>query len=115
MGEFEKFIFKANRGKGNVSIMARGIIYLSSTTMNRYAKGRKSADLFFDGEGERIGIYFTEKRDAEGYVVSGESYGVITAAAFFNHYGIKISKTTHYQTEWDGVAQMLIINLKDSK
>ena len=113
---FERFTRKRARTDApKASIWSRGQIGFNYAATDEYKLDKfKYAVLYYDRETNRIGIEFTNDRNAEGTskVIHRKGAGVsISALAFLRHYKINFSATTTHNLIHDDKSGFYVIDL----
>jgi len=115
MGIFEKFTQTGQRFNPKVSIWKKGgQISFNQGAIDRFQlKNYQKAVLYFDREGRRIGIYFTNDEKEPGIIKFKirKTGGVISGKSFLEFYGIDYSKTKTYDVVFDQENKLYVINL----
>ena len=112
---FERFT-QAGRGyRPKVSVTRTGLIGLNQGSVKRFKlQDYNYVVLYYDREGQRIGIQPTNDENEEGIRklrkrVSGAD---VSAKAFFDYYDIDYNTTKRYNALWDDDNNMIIVRLK---
>jgi len=114
MTTFEKFQKPGERFSKKISLWKQGAIHISKGTMNFFSlQGLDFCTLYFDRNGNKVGLQFLGSADVEGAVkLSYRDVGaVIPCKSFLDYYQINYSASRQYLLEQDTETGLLVFDL----
>lgn len=112
---WEKFVHTGESFFPKVTIRANAQLGFSRATVKRFGLQQyKSCLLYFDKEGQRIGIRFEPENDIEGSVptrIREFDYSV-PAKAFLDYYGIPYENSKSFKATKDNDTGLIILDLR---
>lgn len=112
---WEKFSFTGESFFPKVTIRANAQIGFSQGAVKRFdLKKSRYCLLFYDREGDRIGINFEVDEQSDGAIpVRVRDFDfAIPAKAFLDYYGISYDKSLSYKAFKDSESGLIVIDLK---
>ena len=111
---FEKFTKSGRSYKPKVSITGSGLIGFNNGSVKRFDLNKyEYAVLYYDREGQRIGVALTNEENDEGVckLRNRASGADISARSFFDFYEIDYSETCKYDAVWDESENMIVVDI----
>lgn len=111
---FEKFDIKGKAIVPYISISPYARIAFNGPIRSKI-ETFKYVVLYYDSSANKIGFDFTndEKEPGRRKIKMSGAGWAISAAAFFNHYGIRYKETQGYRINWDENEKLFVSNLNE--
>jgi hypothetical protein len=98
--------------KVTMSITQRGQLVCNKACVEKYIKGQKYAELYYDRKYKSIGIKFTNLRSIDSfYLQTSNHVRRISCILFFNHFAIPYKETATFPAIWNKEESLLQISL----
>jgi len=111
---FREYSYRRNRRLPNVSIRPHGCMYFSAKAVKEYRLGRFCfAKLYFNPEDKVIVVYLSDIEDLNGMtkIKKNKIDFRIVVGDFLSSFGIKVTQSLAYPTEWIEEKKWLAVDL----
>jgi hypothetical protein len=113
---FELYTKKGGRSSSpKVTIARAGYIGINSACMDKYFKGKKLVQLYFDKEKQIIALKPIDKEVEGSFTLTNDGEnrpGSIAGRSFLKYYEIDFSKSRSFYPDWSEKEGMLLVKIK---
>jgi hypothetical protein len=110
---FEKYDKHTINKFPTISLLQSKNLSINIACVEKHFKGTKSIELFYDKDGNRIGIKPFQKKDNAMFSLCGKDgrSAHISCRGFIKHFNIPVLTTKQYNPKWNEKEELLEIHL----